>query len=216
MYVFAAIFFAVLSIGFLSAHGIAEAAAPAALPLVSCDSTLGSLSAGVQGAAMEAGKVIGPENFRFAEDLGPGCTGKYVTELQKVLTVRGFNTGKIDGVFGSKTESAVKSFQSKNGLVADGIVGWKTRPALNALPNLAVYFPYDLGPGNTNAGDVGYLQQILAADGLYSGKIDGVFGPATTAAVKSFQSKNGLVADGIVGWKTRPMFNDPIMPAPVK
>ncbi len=43
------------------------------------------------------------------------------------------------------------------------------------------------------------VQQALAKDGLYKGKVDGMIGPVTTNAVKAFQKKNGLKADGIIG-----------------
>lgn len=46
------------------------------------------------------------------------------------------------------------------------------------------------------------IQQKLKRWGYYSGAIDGIFGPQTLKAVKYFQKKNGLVADGIVGKKT--------------
>jgi N-acetylmuramoyl-L-alanine amidase len=46
------------------------------------------------------------------------------------------------------------------------------------------------------------VQQRLADLGYYAGKVDGIFGPKTRAAVKSFQKKKGLVQDGIVGAKT--------------
>ena len=46
------------------------------------------------------------------------------------------------------------------------------------------------------------IQQKLKRWGYYKGAVDGIYGPATKAAVKYFQSKNGLVADGIVGSKT--------------
>ena len=42
-------------------------------------------------------------------------------------------------------------------------------------------------------------QQILAKDGFYKGKIDGMIGPMTTNAVKAFQKKKGLKVDGIIG-----------------
>lgn len=46
------------------------------------------------------------------------------------------------------------------------------------------------------------VQTKLKRWGYYTGAVDGIFGPKTTAAVKSFQKKNGLVVDGIVGPKT--------------
>ena len=59
-----------------------------------------------------------------------GSSGNEVTQIQKKLKSWGYYNGNIDGIFGSKTLSAVKSFQSKNGLKADGIVGPKTLSAL--------------------------------------------------------------------------------------
>ena len=46
------------------------------------------------------------------------------------------------------------------------------------------------------------VQTKLKRWGYYTGVVDGVYGPKTKAAVKSFQTKNGLTADGIVGPKT--------------
>ena len=46
------------------------------------------------------------------------------------------------------------------------------------------------------------MQTKLKNWGYYKGSVDGIYGPKTRAAVISFQKKNGLVADGIVGAKT--------------
>ena len=54
-----------------------------------------------------------------------GSIGSYVKQIQVVL---GLNA---DGIFGTKTEIAVKKFQKENGLYPDGIVGKKTLDALN-------------------------------------------------------------------------------------
>lgn len=53
-----------------------------------------------------------------------------VFQVQQALAAKGFNPGNIDGVWGRRTEAAVKAFQSANGLTADGIVGPKTREKL--------------------------------------------------------------------------------------
>lgn len=54
-----------------------------------------------------------------------GSKGEYVTILQELLVKNG-STIKIDGIFGIGTQSAVRAYQKKNGLVVDGIVGPKT------------------------------------------------------------------------------------------
>ena len=52
-----------------------------------------------------------------------GSRGVYVCILQDALTTFGYDTGGLDGVFGIRTNSAVISYQNKNGLTGDGIVG---------------------------------------------------------------------------------------------
>ena len=59
-----------------------------------------------------------------------GAKGEQVEALQRQLQGQGFNPGKIDGVFGPKTEDALKRFQEKAGLTADGIAGAKTFTSL--------------------------------------------------------------------------------------
>lgn len=62
--------------------------------------------------------------------LRSGSSGEAVEALQKKLLGQGINPGPIDGVFGPKTEDAVKRFQERSGLSADGIAGPNTFGAL--------------------------------------------------------------------------------------
>lgn len=55
-----------------------------------------------------------------------GDSGTDVKEIQAMLNKTGYYFGEIDGIFGSKTEQAVKKFQKNFGLVPDGIIGPKT------------------------------------------------------------------------------------------
>ncbi len=59
-----------------------------------------------------------------------GSTGSGVTELQEKLKSWGYYTGEVDGIYGGRTEAAVKSFQRKNGLTVDGIAGPATLSAM--------------------------------------------------------------------------------------
>lgn len=59
----------------------------------------------------------------FTHVLKRGSTGCLVTKVQIVLHDKGIYTGEIDGIFGAKTEKAVKIFQESVGAKADGIVG---------------------------------------------------------------------------------------------
>ncbi|MDD4275488.1 MAG: spore cortex-lytic enzyme [Clostridia bacterium] len=63
-------------------------------------------------------------------DLYAAPTTAETRVIQQRLKNWGYYTGSVDGIYGSKTKSAVISFQKKNGLVADGIVGTKTASAI--------------------------------------------------------------------------------------
>ena len=60
-----------------------------------------------------------------------GSTGEEVKALQQKLIDLGYLEGTADGIFGNKTEKAVRRFQWKNGMSADGLAGKKTLAALN-------------------------------------------------------------------------------------
>lgn len=62
--------------------------------------------------------------------LKKGSTGSTVKTLQTKLKNWGYYKGSVDGVYGSQTVEAVKYFQRRNGLTADGIVGKKTAEAI--------------------------------------------------------------------------------------
>ena len=66
-----------------------------------------------------------------------GCSGEDVKRLQETLNNLGFKCGNADGIFGAKTETAVKAFQSAYGLKVDGIVGVQTRDKLDELTGTA-------------------------------------------------------------------------------
>lgn len=64
------------------------------------------------------------------EPLRRGATGKYVTDLQVNLGVLGYFTGAPTGAFDEATEEAVRAFQRKAGLLADGVAGIRTNTAI--------------------------------------------------------------------------------------
>lgn len=61
-----------------------------------------------------------------------GSRGDEVKALQTALTAAGFDAGTADGIFGPKTDAAVRAFQESKGLGVDGIVGPKTMAALES------------------------------------------------------------------------------------
>lgn len=132
-------------------------------------------------------------------NLAMGSRGDEVVQLQQSLNNKGYYCGEADGIFGSKTLSAVKQFQNDHGLTADGIVGPNTRNALNLssdLKNTGI-----LKQGSRGAAVV-QLQNLLNQKGYYCGSADGILGVNTYNAVVKFQQSCGLATDGIVGPRT--------------
>lgn len=74
--------------------------------------------------------VLFSTSVTFADVLKNGSEGEEVKELQSQLKQKGYFTGQVTGYFGSMTEEAVKRFQSKNKLTADGVVGAGTKKML--------------------------------------------------------------------------------------
>ncbi|MFH9859550.1 peptidoglycan-binding protein [Streptomyces sp. NPDC017202] len=62
--------------------------------------------------------------------LRKGDSGPSVIRLQNDLNTHGYSVGQVDGIFGNKTDAAVRQFQSDHGLSVDGIVGSATWNAL--------------------------------------------------------------------------------------
>ncbi|MBQ2953577.1 MAG: peptidoglycan-binding protein [Clostridia bacterium] len=137
--------------------------------------------------------------------LRTGSTGTQVVTLQTRLIELGYLTGQADGQFGPATEAAVIRFQQQHGLDADGKVGAATSELLYSDAARPMAATATLSPTATPAAqltDTERLQARLKELGYYTGEVDGVSGPATRAAVRSFQQAHGLAADGIAGSKT--------------
>ena len=79
--------------------------------------------------------------------LKTGSNGNEVTTLQKNLQKLGYNLG-VDGSFGTETEKAVKSFQLKNNLGPDGIVGPITQAVIDDLLKIKPIYGLDISHWN--------------------------------------------------------------------
>ena len=119
-----------------------------------------------------------------------GDRGDNVRYLQYGLHILCCSPNGFDGEFGNGTLTAVKKFQSKYGLVSDGIVGDVT--------------------WNTLKNEIATIQAQLNKKGCSVGTVDGIAGPTTYNAIISFQNKNGLTADGQVGPATWDVLFDTI------
>lgn len=77
--------------------------------------------------------IAGPKTLAGCPTCRQGAKGEITRLLQEKLNSLGYNCGKVDGVFGGKTKSAVINFQKAYKLEADGIVGSKTWKKLLGL-----------------------------------------------------------------------------------
>jgi len=160
-------------------------------------------------SVVNTGKTV-EESTKSPTSLRKGDKGFAVSELQKKLILVGEKLPRFgaDGGFGDETVTAVKAFQARAKLVVDGIVGEATQTALQkaidelqkknapAKPNLIVPYPGKLVKVGSTGIDVARVQRAVGVTP------DEKFGPATEKAVKAYQAKHNLDADGIVGEKT--------------
>jgi peptidoglycan hydrolase-like protein with peptidoglycan-binding domain len=134
--------------------------------------------------------------------------GPHVLALQQQLARLGVLTKDADGLFGVETEEAVRRFQSWNELIPDGMVGPDTWEALRRSgldtatlppPRRSSGTPRPFFRVGSRGPHVRAVQEHLARTSQLTAPADGLFGPDTERAVRSFQSGNDLPADGIVG-----------------
>lgn len=141
--------------------------------------------------------------------------GEPVTKLQTRLKELGYYEGELTGVCDEDTVAAIKLFEGKHGLVADGEMSAADQQVLygaTAMEASVVVTPSPtptvqpptktLRPGDKDD-EVKLLQQRLKDLGYYTGNITGVYNDATTEAVKAFQKKSSLEQDGVLGPITR-------------
>ena len=137
------------------------------------------------------------------DSLRMGDSGSAVKDLQTKLKKLGYYDGTVDSTFGSGTYAAVKAFQKKYNLTADGVAGSETLKKLDSAYKNA---DSDKDDGSLRKGATGSavknLQTKLKKLGFYNAYVDGSYGDTTVAAVKAFQKKYNLTADGVAGSET--------------
>lgn len=133
------------------------------------------------------------------DELKLGDKGDAITEVQEALKKYGYYYyDKITGYYGPITEEAVLKFQRSNDLPETGIMD--SASLLLLLEGEPKYYVMQQGD---KGDDIDLMQQRLHALGYMDSSSTGYFGTITLAAVKDFQTENGLKADGKVGKNTR-------------
>lgn len=117
-----------------------------------------------------------------------------VEEVQSLLHLYGYNTGKIDGILGFRTRNAIEKFQEDNGLKPSRFADQATWERLNIFKDNELVIKGQL--------NVRLIQVLLKQAGFDPGKIDGKLGVRTKSAVFKFQEAQGLKIDGKIGFQT--------------
>ncbi len=97
-----------------------------------------------------------------------GSRGNEVIQIQTKLKRWGYYNGSIDGIYGSQTLAAVKYFQRKNGLTADGIAGTKT------LQAMGIYTSSSSSSSSNNTNNVNLLARLVYGEARgepYTGQV---------------------------------------------
>ena len=131
-----------------------------------------------------------------ADSLRRGSEGDQVITLQKKLKNWGYYTGRVDGIFGSETEEAVRYFQRKTGLAVDGVVGPDTARALGmTLTGGSAQASGGSSGTNSSSGDLYLLARCVYGEARgepYKGQV-------AVAAVILNRTKNSGFPSSIAG-----------------
>lgn len=155
-------------------------------------------------AAIFSSDAVTASEYRKANNLvalKKGDTGEQVKTLQRQLKALGYYDGAINGAYDAATVTAVKLFQTANGLPVKGSANETTRALLNsgAAKSYAQY-EQEQSLIEVKKGDKGLsvklLQKRLAQLAFYAGAEDGKFTAKVQKAVMRFQVANGVNASG--------------------
>jgi len=140
-----------------------------------------------------------------------GMRGEEVAEIQRALITLGYLKGTADGVFGNNTENAVRKFQRKNKLTADGLVGARTKELLLSKASGASSGNSSGGAGSSSgaSGSSESPTASASSSSLFSGNYSTIKSGSRGARVRTLQ--NALIAlnylsgsaDGSYGKKTK-------------
>ena len=168
-------------------------------------SVTGEVDEATHNALYSANGGDAPDDSNFVE-LKKGMTSDAVKTMQQRLKELGYYNGSLQGTFGDLTQAALKDFQTVAGLTASGVLDRATYELIYS--SRAPYKDYDendyskLTQGDRGT-DVKRLQSRLIELGYLTGTADGIYGSGTTAAVKAFQTANGLSATGTATVETQ-------------
>ncbi|UTR13613.1 N-acetylmuramoyl-L-alanine amidase [Salipaludibacillus sp. LMS25] len=143
------------------------------------------------------GHAIGIVSALNIDDNGSNGSDNTIATVQATLNERYGLSIAVDNIFGPETKGALlKGFQTElnvqfnRNIQVDGIWGPETRQAVVNVRRGA-------------RGNITWiLQAMLYGSGVSPGPVDGIFGPLTERAVRTYQHRYKLIVDGIAGRQT--------------
>ena len=194
------------------ANGSTTTTAPAS-PSTTATPTTVAPTTTVAPAAPAPAFPFTPENLPVR-----GNKGDAVVTLQKALAAAGLQVrGGIDGSFGSGTTATIAEFQAARGLTTSGLLDAVTARALGLVAPEAAPAPAPVAKsasaapltagslprrGQKSSAVVAVQQALVNAGITVKGGVDGVFGVATTVALRTYQAANGLAVTGRADYAT--------------
>ena len=172
------------------------------------------LSGAILAGLLLASPVLVPEasaqpaspGLMYSQPLSPAA----LTQVQDRLRQMGAYNGRVDGIWGPDSQSALERFQQSRGLQVSGQLNQATAATLGlnpvellaARPGAASGASTDAAPAAAPSSDtlsrnaVRNVQSRLRALGFYRGQVDGIWGAGTQTAIERFQQGRGLQSTG--------------------
>ena len=136
------------------------------------------------------------------DPLNIGDQGAAVKALQEHLHAAGIYNGKLTGKFDARTDSAVKALQGQSGLAVTGVVDRATLAKVDHVDLFVKAGFRNPARVGQRGEDIAGAERSLAKLKFKPGKVDGIFSQATQAAVKRFQHRHHLTANGQINYPT--------------
>jgi len=158
--------------------------------------------------------ALGPNAFaNESGTVSTGAKGDEVIRLQTRLAELGFLDAKIDGIYGKKTEAAVKAFRALLLERAGGDPKKASGKSISAEDLEVLYAsPFSFYISDLKLGDEGSaverLQSALIRLNCLDGEADGIFAEYTRDAVRLFQKLNGLPETGAADRATQDLLTN--------
>jgi peptidoglycan hydrolase-like protein with peptidoglycan-binding domain len=158
-----------------------------------------SLAGGILLAVMAGAAPAGAQPAQplsYVQPLTPDAVGT----VQQRLRSAGVYTGRVDGVWGPDSATALQRYQQSHQLQVTGQMNQATAATMGLDPGTLVAAAQPAPPpppgDQLRPASVRALQARLGSLGFYRGAVDGIWGQSTENAVEAFQQGRGLQPNG--------------------